>query len=76
MTTKAEDVIEEFGLNYRIALDAISNFYDAEFICQELCKMIDDHGRSEEFAEFIEDSFGGKSWQTDERPEDKQIESA
>lgn len=54
---KALEVIEKHGLDARIAVDALINFYDSEFVCEQLCEVIDKAGNVKDFAEFMDDSF-------------------
>ena len=58
---KALEVIERHGLKASIAVDALINFYDSEFVCEQLCEVIDKCGNVEDFAEFMDASFHGST---------------
>lgn len=58
---KALEVIEKHGLDARVAVDALINFYDSEFVCEQLCEVIDKCGNVEDFAEFMDGTFQGRT---------------
>jgi hypothetical protein len=57
MKMKALEVIEKYGLDARAALDVLINFHDYEFVCEQLCEVIDKCENAEDFAEFVNASF-------------------
>jgi hypothetical protein len=61
MMMKALEIIEKHGLDARVAIDALINFYDSEFVCEQLCEVIDKCGNVADFAEFMDDSFHGST---------------